>query len=59
MSTASTSFVLELHYDLTDHPKVSRTPHLWGEPENVVQETENAFNVVDGDNFTLNCASSV
>jgi len=59
MPTASTSFVLELLYDFTDHPQVSRTPHLWGEPENVVLETEDAFSVVDGDNFTLNCASSV
>lgn len=59
MPTASTSFVLELFYDLTDHPQVSQTPHLWGEPENVVLEVEDAFSVVDGDNFTLNCASSV
>ena len=51
--------VLELLYDFTDHPQVSRTPHLWVEPEEVVREMEDAFIVVDGDNFTLNCASSV
>jgi hypothetical protein len=59
MPTASTSFVLELLYDFTDHPQVSQTPHLWGEPKNVVLEMEDAFSVVEGDNFTLNCASSV
>jgi len=59
MPIAPTSFILELLYDFTDHPKVSQTPHLWGEPAEVVLERENAFIVVDGDNFTLNCASSV
>jgi hypothetical protein len=59
MPITPTSFMLELLYDFTDHPQVSRTPHLWGEPAEVVLEKEDAFIVVDGDNFTLNCASSV
>jgi len=59
MPIAPTSFILELLYDFTDHPQVSQTPHLWGEPAEVVQEDEDAFTVVDGDSFTLNCASSV
>jgi hypothetical protein len=38
---------------------VKETPYLWGEPEDVVVEGEDAFSVVEGDNFTLKCASSV
>ena len=53
------SIILEVLYDFTDHPQVRWTPHLWGEPKNVVLEMEHAFSVVEGDSFTLNCASSV
>jgi hypothetical protein len=45
--------------NLTDLPHVRKTPHLWGEPEDVVMEGEDAFTVVEGDSFTLKCASSV
>jgi hypothetical protein len=44
---------------LSDHPRVNKTPYLWGEPENVLMEDKNVFRVVEGDNFTLKCASSV
>jgi hypothetical protein len=50
---------LQPHFCLTDLPHVTKTPHLWGEPEDVVVEREDAFVVVEGDNFTLKCASSV
>jgi hypothetical protein len=59
MPTTITSTVLVLLYDFTDHSQVSHTPHVWEQPKNVVLEMENAFIVVDGDSFALNCASNV
>ncbi|XP_033610770.1 vascular endothelial growth factor receptor 1 isoform X2 [Cryptotermes secundus] len=44
---------------VSDHPCVRKTPHLWGEPEDMLVDGEDAFSVVEGENFTLNCASSV
>ncbi|XP_021926551.1 vascular endothelial growth factor receptor 1-like isoform X2 [Zootermopsis nevadensis] len=44
---------------ITDLPHVRETPHVWGEPDDVVMEGEDSFSVVEGDNFTLKCASSV
>lgn len=43
----------------TDLPHVRETPYVWGEPDDVVMEGEDSFSVVEGDNFTLKCASSV